>query len=117
MVANVKARDAENHPIALTGARPVLPTQTALSPAFPNPFGHTTRLDLAIARPGHVSVMVYDLGGRLVRRLVEGDLPASKQTLQWDGTDDGGRSLPAGLYLVRMEAPGATMSHRIVRMP
>ena len=56
---------------------------------------------LGIAQAGRVQVNVYDVAGRKVRKLADRIFPAGEQTLVWDGTDDGGRKVPRGVYFVR----------------
>ncbi len=47
---------------------------------------------------------VHDVAGRVVRRLDGGALPAGRHPIAWDARDDGGRRVPAGVYLVRLAA-------------
>lgn len=110
----VTARDAANRPVNLAGATPVAPTVTMMSSPFPNPFRGSTSLRLALAREGQAKVAVYDLVGRRVRTLVTGLQPAGERMLVWDGRDDGGREVPAGLYLVRFTGDGVEQSRRII---
>jgi hypothetical protein len=110
-------RNSANQPAGVTGTTPALPTLSLLGSAYPNPFRGRTNLQLALARDGHVQVAVYDLVGRRVRTLVNGTLVAGTQTLAWDGRDDGGRAVAAGLYMVRFDTPGAQQSRRLVLMP
>ena len=71
---------------------------------MPNPFNPTTMVQFELGAPGRVTANVYDTGGRLVRRLFAGSLPAGPRTLTWDGRDDGGRAAASGVYLVRVAA-------------
>ena len=114
---SVMMRNAANQPVGITGAKPALPTLSMLGSAYPNPFRGRTSLQLALAREGVVRMAVYDLGGRRVRTLVNGTQPAGEQTIAWDGRDEGGRVVAAGLYLVRFDAPGAKQSRRLILMP
>jgi flagellar basal-body rod modification protein FlgD len=59
---------------------------------------------------------VFDLSGRIVRTLANGARPAGEGTLTWNGTDDAGRRVAAGIYVVRLDAPGFHEERRIVRM-
>ena len=49
---------------------------------------------------------VYDLAGRLVRVLVEGEVPAGSHQAVWDGRDASGRAMASGSYLARLVAGG-----------
>jgi hypothetical protein len=81
-------------------------TQLRLYSNQPNPFNPrtTTRFDLPAA--GSIRLAIYDLAGRLVRVLVEGEIPAGSHEAVWDGRDSTGRSAPSGSYLARLVAGG-----------
>ncbi len=76
----------------------------------PNPFdpglgpAHI-QLDLAnVQHPRPLHVAVYDLRGRRVRRLLDGEpVTAGRRLLQWDGRDQHGRRVPPGLYVLRVD--------------
>ncbi|MBI5709163.1 MAG: hypothetical protein HZC42_02520 [Candidatus Eisenbacteria bacterium] len=80
------------------------PTAARLLAVSPNPFHSQAAVVFELARPGPVSLDVYDIRGARVRRLCREAAVAGRRTVLWDGTDDAGRALPSGVYLVRMEA-------------
>jgi hypothetical protein len=83
-----------------------LPTEFALSSPRPNPSNGRTSLELAVpAGKGKATVAVYDLAGRRVRGLVEGEMAAGRHVLTWDGLDSNGKRAAAGVYFVKLEAP------------
>lgn len=114
VLEGVTARDAANRPVALAGTTPAAPLATQMGSPFPNPFRGSTSLRLALARDGRAKVAIYDLVGRRVRTLVSGLQPAGERMLVWDGRDDEGRSVPAGLYLVRFTGDGVEQSRRVI---
>ncbi|MFN8588492.1 MAG: cohesin domain-containing protein [Candidatus Eisenbacteria bacterium] len=116
-VRSVTARDGANQPVSFAGSKPLVPSHTLLGSAYPNPFRGSTSLRLSLAFEGHVRVAVYDLVGRRIRTLTDGTMSAGERTLVWDGRDDDGRAVAAGLYLVKMDTAGAKQSHRLVLMP
>ncbi|MFN8549180.1 MAG: FlgD immunoglobulin-like domain containing protein [Candidatus Eisenbacteria bacterium] len=69
---------------------------------LPNPFQTATQLSFQAPTDGPVRALVYDLAGRQVRVLFEGETLAAGRPIAWDGRDDAGRALPAGTYLVRV---------------
>jgi hypothetical protein len=75
---------------------------SGLSQNCPNPFVGSTGIAFALARPGRVSVAVYDVSGRRVATLAEGEHDAGSFSVSWDGRDDSGREVAAGAYFVRM---------------
>jgi len=83
------------------GDAPPATTAAILSPPFPNPANPRVTIPLRIAARAHVRVAVYDLQGRLVRRLWHGIAEAGTLELHWDGTTDAGRTAPSGGYLAR----------------
>lgn len=75
--------------------------------AHPNPFNPTLVLEVSLTEPAAPVLAVNDARGRRVRTIAAGPLPAGTHRVTWDGRDDGGRDLPAGVYLVRaLTAPG-----------
>jgi len=81
----------------------------------PNPFNPRTTIPVEIERAAQVRLRIFDLGGRIVRTLHDGELPAGASRLVWDGRSEKGIALPSGVYLVRLEAVGAApRSRRLV---
>ncbi len=72
----------------------------------PNPFNPRTSLAFALADAGLVEVAIHDARGRLVRRLCQRELPAGDHALAWDGCDDHGQDVAAGIYLARLHVDG-----------
>jgi len=93
-----------------------LPVQlvTDLGQNHPNPFNPKTRIEFNLAKPGVARLSVYDVSGRLIKTLVQGDLPAGPQTVYWDGTASSGQSVATGVYFYRLEADGQNFSRRMV---
>ncbi len=89
------------------------PTRLALR-SGPTPWsaGTTIRFDLPV--PAEVTLRVLDLNGRTVRLLARGTEPAGSRAVCWSGTDDQGVPLPAGIYLLRLDAGGEQITRRTV---
>ncbi len=81
-----------------------LPRAYAVTRVVPNPFNPSTTIHYAAPRDGQLNLNVYDLRGRLVRRLVEGSVPAGQHQAVWDGRDERGLGVATGVYLVRLRA-------------
>ncbi|MFH1682028.1 MAG: FlgD immunoglobulin-like domain containing protein [Candidatus Eisenbacteria bacterium] len=88
-----------------------VPIRTALRANAPNPFNPQTTIPFSLAEEGRVELVVYDVGGRLVKSLVSGAMPAGEHRAAWDGTDAAGRPVGAGVYLCRLET-GTEKLHR-----
>jgi hypothetical protein len=63
-----------------------------------------------------VDLRVFAVDGREVRGLVHDLLPVGAHAVAWDGRDARGRRVPAGVYFLRLEAPGTRFTRRIVRI-
>jgi len=64
----------------------------------PNPASGPVRIDYALAQRGPARIAVYDVTGRWVQTLFEGEAEAGPHTAMWDGRGQGGRLAPAGVY-------------------
>ncbi|GAB5521127.1 MAG: hypothetical protein RhofKO_33780 [Rhodothermales bacterium] len=92
-----------------------LPTAATLAPNYPNPFRTTTTVQYTIATPTHATLTVYDVLGRSVRTLADEVHRTGTHHVEWNGVDDAGQRLPAGLYLYRLTtSDGATQSRSLV---
>jgi len=58
-----------------------------------------------------VKLRIYDVNGRLVRKLVDGNLAAGPHVAVWNGTDDAGRGVASGHYYARLDA--GTFSQKV----
>lgn len=96
----------------------VAPDALAVLRAAPNPFASSTQVRFAIPAQGVAShsLAIYDLAGRLVRRISSGALSGGAHAATWDGRDSQGSAVAAGVYLARLEANGATDVHKLVHL-
>jgi hypothetical protein len=72
----------------------------------PNPFNPRTTVEFTVAREGRASLRVYDIAGRFVTTLKEGELPPGDYETSWDGTSDSGERVASGVYMLRLEVAG-----------
>jgi alpha-beta hydrolase superfamily lysophospholipase len=82
--------------------------------ATPNPFNPTTALTARLDRSGPAQLEILDPRGRRVRALLDGALGAGARTVTWDGRDDQGRSVAAGIYVARLTSAGQAATTRLV---
>ena len=80
------------------------PTHFALAPTFPNPFNGSTQITYTLAADTSVELRVYNALGQAVRTLLRQHREAGTHQIHWDGTDDRGRALASGTYLLIMRA-------------
>jgi len=97
-----------------TAAPPAAEGRLRLDPAWPNPFNPRTSVRFALESAGHAELAVYDAAGRRLRRLFSNRLEAGEHQMEWDGRDDSGRSLPSGLYILRLEAAGERRAQKLL---
>jgi len=94
---------------------PVAFADVALA-AAPSPAAGPMRLSFALAQPAHATLALYDVNGRVVRRLVDEELPAGPYARAWDGVDDHGRAVPSGRYFARLTAGTRTETLGVLRL-
>jgi len=82
--------------------------------ASPNPTTGGTMIHLEVRPPGRVRVDVHDVAGRLVRRLISAGAATGGRRVAWDGRDEEGRPVAAGVYLARVVVGGDVTTTRIV---
>jgi hypothetical protein len=101
-------------PYQMLDVMPAGPLVSAVRSLAPNPMRASMTLSYGLARAGRVSVAVFDPSGRRVRMLVDAREAAGERHVQWNRRDDQSRLLPAGLYLVRIIAPGIECTRKII---
>jgi hypothetical protein len=84
-----------------------------LYPNDPNPFNPRTTIRFDLPGAGPVRLVVYDVAGRLIRVLADGELAAGAHEAVWDGRDLSGRFMASGSYLARLEAGGKLTTVRM----
>ena len=80
-----------------------VPDDFSLKQNFPNPFNAGTTIQFLAPRAGYAEVSVYNILGQRIRTLFAGAATAGTNTVTWPrATDDAGRDLPSGVYLIRL---------------
>jgi hypothetical protein len=80
----------------------------------PNPFGSHTTIHYSAFGPRRSSLSIYDVTGRLVRVVVNGDLREGDHTATWDGRDAAGLRVSGGTYFVKLTAGDVTRTRKVV---
>jgi hypothetical protein len=82
--------------------------------AYPNPFNKNLVLDYYLENETEVSLMVFDIQGRMVRALGSGQSQKGRQSTIWDGTDNSGAQLSNGLYLIYLKAGDKISTQKVM---
>ena len=101
-------------PVAIGDQANLVPHQFALHQNYPNPFNPNTIVHYSLPVATEVKLVVHDILGREVARLVDDYREAGYHRVVWNGRDAGGRDLPAGLYIARMMTPQYTKSIKML---
>ncbi len=84
------------------------PSAYKLNQNYPNPFNATTTISYEIKETGHVNISVYDITGRLVTTLVDGNVSAGEYSLAYDAS-----GLASGTYFLTLKANGNQQSKKM----
>jgi len=101
---------------SIGGAAMELPAAVSLEGNYPNPFNPGTTLQFALPEGAPVSLVIYDLVGREVARLVDGFMEAGRHEVFWNGRTASGSAAPTGVYLARLVTPGYTRTLKMVML-
>jgi len=91
-----------------------LPMALRLGAARPSPLSRGTTIALALPARVNVTLRLFDVGGRLVRTLVEGPLDAGLHDVAWDGLNDIGDRVAPGIYFYELESGAERLVRRLV---
>ncbi len=86
----------------------------ALQQNVPNPFNPQTVIAFSLPSPAHVQLDVYDLEGRLVRKLVDERMQAGPRAVEWNGRDDQGGAVASGVYFYRLTVGKQTFARKMI---
>ncbi len=81
-----------------------IPIEFSLRQNYPNPFNPTTKISYDLPEESLVTLSIYDLMGRKVRTLVDGEQAIGFKNIQWNATNDNDQPVPAGMYIYTIQA-------------
>ena len=113
---------AENGPFTLTidGSKleisdsDIIPETFALYANYPNPFNPTTTISYDLPEQAQVTLGIYDILGKKIKTLVKQSQDAGNKIAVWDGTDNLGRQVSAGVYLYQIQAGDFTQTRKML---
>jgi hypothetical protein len=91
-----------------------LPTDYNLAQNYPNPFNPTTNIKFSLPEAGRVSVEVFNILGRRVRRLIDREMPAGVHRIVFDGRSKQGTLLASGVYFYRMSSESFNQTRKML---
>lgn len=99
--------DQGKYTITISGATGVdasTPSAFSLGQNYPNPFNPTTTIPFTLNSSGHVSVSIYNIMGQSVATVIDNYMSAGTHSVTWNGMDDRGNHVSAGIYLYQLSA-------------
>ena len=80
-----------------------IPGEFKLEQNYPNPFNSKTTIKYALPQNSNVQLIIYDLLGREIRRLIDERQKSGAKTVLWDGRNDNGSRVSSGVYIYRLK--------------
>jgi len=80
----------------------LVPSRHALSQNYPNPFNPETHIGYQLPTASHVSLVVFNVTGQIVNRLVDELQMPGSYTATWKGVDQSGRAVASGIYFYQL---------------
>ncbi len=102
-------------PAALPDASPGLSSFPGIVwSVWPTPVSARATVEFTLQRAAPVRLEIFDTGGRHVRTLIEGNLPAGQHRATWDRQDAAGRCVDSGIFYLRLRAAGQSANRPLV---
>ena len=93
-----------------------VPENYSLSQNYPNPFNPETTIEFGLPKAGFVEITIYDINGRLVRKLVSEQISAGNHIVKWNANDESGNRLTSGIYYYRMKVSDYQQTQKMILM-
>lgn len=104
----------ENAAVDQDNGRTDSPLNITLFQNYPNPFNPVTCISFQVDTDMPVFLAITNVLGQTVRVLVNKKMNVGTHTVFWDGRDESGRGVGAGLYICLMEAGGNVFSRKVI---
>ena len=91
-----------------------VPSKFELMQNYPNPFNPTTTIRYALPKASHVTLKIYNLRGELVKTLLNGYQAALNHQVTWNGDNEAGQKVAAGIYLYQLQAGNHKQTMRLI---
>ena len=104
------------NPLGLSRISKPAPEEYRMSDAYPNPFNPTTTLSFSVPIEGNINLSIYDMTGRLVNTLVDGNLKQGYHSITWNGFDSNGHAVSSGMYIYALNGKDVSITKKMVLM-
>ena len=91
-----------------------VPESFYLHQNFPNPFNPFTTFQYNLPEKTFVNISIYDMLGRNIKTLINQVQDVGKKSITWDGTNDYGKTVSAGIYLYQINAGNYIQTKKMV---
>ena len=92
------------------------PATYSLEQNYPNPFNPSTTMSFYVPVSSRISLRIYNLLGQEVASLVEGESPAGRYNIVWNGKDDASHPVASGIYLYKVLATPVTGGQEVMQV-
>lgn len=93
-----------------------LPKDYELSQNYPNPFNPKTEINFALPKESEVSLIIYNIKGQIVNKLMEEQLGAGRYKVTWEGRDSEGNKVASGIYFYSLRAGNYKETKKMIMM-
>jgi flagellar hook capping protein FlgD len=81
--------------------------------ANPNPFSNAVTISYTLSRPERVTLRIYDISGKLVKKLADGQMQEGPHHFQWDAKGDNGNAVTTGTYILQLNDGDKTETRKL----
>ena len=117
-IREIEIRDLRNEGEKITVEEdyhpPFTPKTNALLQNYPNPFNPQTTITFDIVNAERVNIDVFNVNGRIVRNLLNERRSGGRHSIQWNGRDNSGSTVPSGIYFYRITAGNFNATRKMI---
>jgi len=100
--------------ISILDDEPNIPKEIALHQNYPNPFNPVTSIGYDLPEDSYIKISVYDIMGRRIKTLFDGQQATGHWVIQWDGTNNKGHVVGTGSYFYILESGQVKKTKKMV---
>lgn len=81
--------------------------------AYPNPFNPSTMIEFSIRESNNVSIIIYDINGKKINKILDKYLLKNTYKIEWNGRDNNGNYAPSGIYMINLVTKNSFYSRKV----